>query len=185
MASNLTPERATERAFERAWVIWPLLLIAVGDGELTQDLLYCPPIERQGFCRWRRCGGGGSHGGGPGEPSWLRYCNVTFSPGRISQWADRMAARLAPDSGRPARRRSTTFRDGWTAWRGGPHRTPLRLGTRSRHGRRAPRGAPLALGGSGKSVARCHRTVLAYWKFESISLQQGVRCELDPTASAT
>ena len=33
--------------------------------------------------------------GGPGEPSWLRNCNVTFSPGRISQWADRMAARLA------------------------------------------------------------------------------------------
>jgi hypothetical protein len=28
------------------------------------------------------------------------------------------------------------------------------------------------VGGSGKSVARCHRTVLAYWKFESISLQQ-------------
>jgi hypothetical protein len=27
------------------------------------------------------------------------------------------------------------------------------------------------VGGSGKSVARCHRTVLAYWKFESISLQ--------------
>jgi hypothetical protein len=31
--------------------------------------------------------------------------------------------------------------------------------------------------GSGKSVARCHRTVLAYWKFESISLQRRV-CEL-------
>ena len=28
------------------------------------------------------------------------------------------------------------------------------------------------VGGSGKSVARYHRTVLAYWKFESISLQQ-------------
>ena len=27
------------------------------------------------------------------------------------------------------------------------------------------------VGGSGKSVARCHRTVLAYWKFESISLR--------------
>ena len=40
-------------------------------------------------------GGGGSHGGRPGEPSWLRYSNVTFSPGRISQWADRMATRLA------------------------------------------------------------------------------------------
>ena len=33
------------------------------------------------------------------------------------------------------------------------------------------------VGGSGKYVARCHRTVLAYWKFESISLQRGV-CEL-------
>jgi hypothetical protein len=28
------------------------------------------------------------------------------------------------------------------------------------------------VGGSGKSVARCRRTVLAYWKFESISLQE-------------
>jgi len=26
-------------------------------------------------------------------------------------------------------------------------------------------------------VARCHRAVLAYWKFESISLQRRVRCE--------
>jgi hypothetical protein len=54
--------------------------------------------------------------GGRG-PSWLRYCSVTFSPGRISQWPDRMATRLATDSGRPARRQSTAFRDGWTAWR--------------------------------------------------------------------
>ena len=30
------------------------------------------------------------------------------------------------------------------------------------------------VGGSGKSVARCHHTVLAYWKFESIPLQQRV-----------
>ena len=35
--------------------------------------------------------------------------------------------------------------------------------------------------GSGKSVARCHRTVLAYWKFESISLQQTVRLSPDFT----
>jgi hypothetical protein len=33
------------------------------------------------------------------------------------------------------------------------------------------------VGGSRKSVARCHRTVLAYWKFESISLQRRV-CKL-------
>ena len=32
---------------------------------------------------------------------------------------------------------------------GVPHGTPLRLGTRSRHGRRAPRGARVAVGGSG------------------------------------
>jgi hypothetical protein len=37
------------------------------------------------------------------------------------------------------------------------------------------------VGGSGKSVARCHRTVLAYWKFESISLQRTVR--LSPAAT--
>jgi len=37
------------------------------------------------------------------------------------------------------------------------------------------------VGGSGKSVARCHRTVLAYWKFESISLQGRVQCELPRT----
>jgi hypothetical protein len=38
-------------------------------------------------------------------------------------------------------------------------------------------GAPerrFTVGGSAKSVARCHRTVLAYWKFESISLQRRV-----------
>jgi hypothetical protein len=35
------------------------------------------------------------------------------------------------------------------------------------------------VGGSGKSVARCHRTVLAHWKFESISLQQTVRLSPD------
>jgi len=28
-------------------VIWPHSLIAVGDGELTRDLLYRPPIERK------------------------------------------------------------------------------------------------------------------------------------------
>jgi len=55
-----------------------------------------------------------------------------------------------------ARRRSTAFRDGWNRIAAaGPHGTPLRLGTRSRHGRRAPRGRRFTLGGSGKSVARC------------------------------
>ena len=28
------------------------------------------------------------------------------------------------------------------------------------------------VGGSGKSVARCHRTVLAYWKFETLEQAQ-------------
>jgi hypothetical protein len=35
-----------------------------------------------------------------------------------------MAARPRPDSGRPARRRSTAFRDGWTVWRRRASRNP-------------------------------------------------------------
>ena len=42
-----------------------------------------------------------------------------------------------------------------------------------------PAESRFTVGGSGKSVARCRRTVLAYWKFESISLQRRVRCEPD------
>ena len=57
---------------------------------------------------------------------------------------------------------------------GAPHGTPLRLGTRSRLGGGRPAEHRFTVGGSGKFVARCHRTVLAYWKFESISLQQRV-----------
>src|SRR5215472_10834025 len=46
---------------------------------------------------------------------------------------------------------------------GGPRGTPLRLGTRSRHGRRAPRGAPLHGGRQQQNpwlgaIARCSRT---------------------------
>jgi hypothetical protein len=116
--------------------------------------------------RWRPHGGGGSHGRGPGGHHGC-YCNVTFSPAgfRNGRTAWRRASR--PDSGRPARRRSTAFRDGWTASR--------RRASRNRCA--SERG--LAMGGGrpaerrfSKSVARSHRTVLAYWKFESISLQR-------------
>src|SRR5262244_428076 len=46
---------------------------------------------------------------------------------------------------------------------GGPHGTPLRLGTQSRHARRAPRGAPLHGGETAANpwlgdIARCSRT---------------------------
>ena len=51
----------------------------------------------------------------------------------------------------------------------------------TKHGRRAPAERRFTVGGSGKTVARCHRTVLAYWKFESISLQQTVRLSPDFT----
>src|SRR5215469_10730801 len=67
----------------------------------------------------------------------------------------------------------------------GPHGTPLRLGVRSRHGRRAPAQRRFTVGGSGKSVARCHRTVLAYWKFESISLQRRVMETIGSSATTT
>jgi hypothetical protein len=63
---------------------------------------------------------------------------------------------------------------------GGPHggggltepRCASERGLAMGGGRPAERRFPV--GGSGKPVARCHRTVLAYWKFESISLQQRV-----------
>src|SRR6516165_3160995 len=87
----------------------------------------------------------GSHGRGTGRPfmaevfAMSRFRPAGFRNGRTA-W--RRASR--PVSGRPARRRSTAFRDGWNRIAAaGPHGTPLRLGTRSRHGRRAPRGAPL------------------------------------------
>jgi hypothetical protein len=74
--------------------------------------------------------------------------------GRISRWVDRMAAADLTES------RCTSERG-------------LAMGG----GRPAER--RFTVGGSGKSVARCHRTVLAYWKFESISLQRRVQCEPD------
>jgi hypothetical protein len=54
---------------------------------------------------------------------------------------------------------------------------------RSSHREAALRGASASHGetafrGSGKSVARCYRTVLAYGKFESISLQRRVLANL-------
>jgi hypothetical protein len=74
-------------------------------------------------------------------------------------------------NGRPARWRSTAFRDGWIAWR-----------RRASRNAAAPRNAVLpweaggpaerrfAVGGSGKSVARCRRTVLVYWKLVTATL---------------
>jgi hypothetical protein len=138
--------------------------------------------ERQGFCRSGRCGGGGPHGGGGSQGGgraaiMVEVLECHVFAGRISQWADRMAA-SRPDSGRPVRRRSTAFRDGWTAWRRPASRNPAApQNAVSPWEAGAPRSAASQWGGSGKSVARCHRTVLAYWKFESISLQRRV-CEL-------
>ena len=65
-----------------------------------------------------------------------------------------------PNTGRPARRRSTAFRDGWTAWRRAG--TPLRLGTQSRHGRRAPPRSAASRWAAANpwlgAIARCSRT---------------------------
>ena len=77
-----------------------------------------------------------------------------FRPAGFRKWADRMAARLATRWRAACTAAEHRISRGWTAWRR-PHGTPLRLETRSHHGRRAPRGAPLHGGGSAKSVARC------------------------------
>jgi len=57
---------------------------------------------------------------------------------------------------------------------GGPHGTRCASERGLAMGSGRPAEHRFTVGGSGKSVARCHRTVLAYWKFESISLQQRV-----------
>ena len=68
---------------------------------------------------------------------------------RISRWVDRMAAADLTES-RCASERGLAMGGG------------------------RPAESRFTVGGSGKSVARWHRTVLAYWKFESISLQRRV-----------
>ena len=101
-----------------------------------------------------------------------------FRPAGFRKWADRMAARLATRWRAACTAAEHRISRGWTAWRR-PHGTPLRLGTRSSMGGGRPAERRFTVGGSGKSVARCHRTVLAYWKFESISLQQTVSLSPD------
>jgi hypothetical protein len=76
----------------------------------------------------------------------------TAAEHRISRWVDRMAAASLTEP-----------------------RCASERGVAMGGGRPAER--RFTVGGSGKSVARCHRTVLAYWKFESIYLQRRV-CEL-------
>jgi hypothetical protein len=114
--------------------------------------------------------------GGPGEPSWLRYCNVTFSPGRISQRADRMAARLAARyraACTVAEHRISRWVDRMAAAGLTEPRCASERGLAMGGGRPAER--RFTVGGSGKSVARCHRTVLAYWKFGVIAIAGAAR----------
>src|ERR1700741_3320540 len=101
-----------------------------------------------------------------------------FRPARFRNGRTAWRRASRPDSGRPARRRSTAFRDGWDSLAAAgltETRCASERGLAMGGGRPAKR--RFTVGGSGKSVARCHRTVLAYWKFESISLQQRV-CKL-------
>ena len=110
------------------------------------------------------------------RPSWLTYCNVRFSPGRISQGRTAWRGASRPDSGRPARRhRISRWVDRVAAAGLTEPRCASERGLAMGGGRPAER--RFTVGGSGKSVARCHRAVLAYWKFESISLQRRV-CKL-------
>ena len=101
---------------------------------------------------------------------WHVFARPDFANGRPA-W--RRASR--PDGGRPARRRGTAFREGGPHGGGGftePRRASER-GLAMGGGRPAER--RFTVGGSGKYVGSVPRTVLAYWKFESISLQQTVR----------
>jgi hypothetical protein len=82
--------------------------------------------------------------GGPGEPSWLRYCKRhVFARPDCAMGGPHGGAPRGPIPGGLHGGGAPHFAMGGPHGGGGPHGTPLRLGTRSRHGRRAPRGAPL------------------------------------------
>jgi len=71
--------------------------------------------------------------------------SASFARSRPGYWPnppseDRSHTAIPPDAYGGG---ATHFAIGVPHGGGGPHGTPLRLGTRSRHGRRAPRGAPL------------------------------------------
>jgi hypothetical protein len=79
-----------------------------------------------------------------------------------------------PDSGRLHGGGAPHFAMGGPHGGGGPHGTfcASERGLAMGGGRPAER--HFTVGGSAKSVARYHRTALAYWKFESISRQERV-----------
>src|SRR5215472_2824866 len=69
VTSNLTPERATERAFERAWVIWPLFAYrgrgrridpgpAIPSADRAAGILPLAKVRWRRAARWRRLHGG-------------------------------------------------------------------------------------------------------------------------------
>ena len=100
---------------------------------------------------------------------------------RVDIATDRIS-RLATMAYPPSTAAVRHFTAGGPLGGGGPHGIPLRLGTRSRHGRRAPRGEPLH-GGRQRQIrgsVPSHRA--RYWKFESISLQHTVRLSPNFTA---
>ena len=105
----------------------------------------------------------------------MHFCddgNVKFRPAGFRNGRPRMAARLGgPIAGGLHGGGAPHFAMGGTAWRrrASRNRCASERGLAMGGGRPAER--RFTVGGSGKSVARCHRTVLAYWKFESISLR--------------
>jgi len=116
----------------------------------------------------RCCGASALASGRPG----FSVCSI--KPDRCRPgWGDEVSIVALPANRHGGR--APHFAMGGPHGGGGPHGTPLRLGTRSRQGGGRPAEHRFTVRGSGKSVARCHRTVLAYWKFESISLQRRVR----------
>src|SRR6202008_1684473 len=94
-----------------------------------------------------------------GRPAWRRASRpeyraaCTAAEHRISRWVDRMAAAGLAEP-----------------------RCASERGLAMGGGRPAER--RFTVGGSGKSVARCHRTGLAYWKVGYISLQRKVRVKI-------
>jgi hypothetical protein len=129
VTSNLTPERATERAFERAWVIWQLFAYrrrgrrtdpgpAIPSADRAAGILPLAKVRWRRAARWRRLA---RRGAGRAIMAEVLQCHVFARPD-FAMGGPHGGAPRGPIAG--GLHGGTAFRDGWTAWRRRASRNP-------------------------------------------------------------
>ena len=164
------PERATERAFERAWVIWQLFAYrrrgrridpgpAIPSADRAAGILPLAKVRWRRAARWRRLA---RRGVGRAIMAEVLQRHVFARPD-FAMGGPHGGAPRGPIAGGLPGGGAPHFAMSGPHGGGGPHGTPLRLGTRSRHGRRAPRRSTASRWEAAANpwlgaIARCSRT---------------------------